>query len=132
MEAFMRICYTVCCGLDIHKKTVAACPRAGCWRHTCRHGANLRNNHTCPDRTRRLAGRERVHPRGHGEHRHLLATRFSDSRRTDDGLLVNAAHVSKVPGRKTDVKDCEWIAELLEHGLRNEIDSEAKLIGKRV
>src|SRR2546425_5469046 len=32
-------------------------------------------------------------------------------------LLVNAAHVSKVPGRKTDVKDCEWIAELLEHGL---------------
>jgi transposase len=32
-------------------------------------------------------------------------------------LLVNAAHVSKVPGRKTDVKDCEWLAELLEHGL---------------
>ena len=32
-------------------------------------------------------------------------------------MLVNAAHVSKVPGRKTDVKDCEWIAELLEHGL---------------
>src|SRR2546428_1214450 len=32
-------------------------------------------------------------------------------------LLVNAAHVSKVPGRKTDVKDCEWIADLLEHGL---------------
>ena len=32
-------------------------------------------------------------------------------------LLVNAAHVKKVPGRKTDVKDCEWIAELLEHGL---------------
>jgi transposase len=32
-------------------------------------------------------------------------------------LLVNAAHVSRVPGRKTDVKDCEWIADLLEHGL---------------
>jgi transposase len=32
-------------------------------------------------------------------------------------LLVNAAHVKKVPGRKTDVKDCEWLAELLEHGL---------------
>lgn len=31
-------------------------------------------------------------------------------------LLVNAAHVSKVPGRKTDVKNCEWIAEFLEHG----------------
>lgn len=34
-------------------------------------------------------------------------------------LLVNAAHVKKVPGRKTDVKDAEWIAELLEHGLLN-------------
>ena len=32
-------------------------------------------------------------------------------------LLVNPAHIQHVPGRKTDVKDCEWIAELLEHGL---------------
>lgn len=32
-------------------------------------------------------------------------------------VLVNAAHMRNVPGRKTDVKDCEWIAELLEHGL---------------
>jgi transposase len=32
-------------------------------------------------------------------------------------LLVNAAHVSKVPGRKTDLLDCEWLAQLLEHGL---------------
>jgi len=32
-------------------------------------------------------------------------------------LLVNAAHVKKVPGRKTDVKDAEWLAQLLECGL---------------
>jgi transposase len=32
-------------------------------------------------------------------------------------ILVNAAHIKQVPGRKTDVKDCEWIAQLLEHGL---------------
>jgi transposase len=32
-------------------------------------------------------------------------------------LLVNAQHVKNVPGRKTDVKDSEWIAELLQHGL---------------
>src|SRR2546428_5613044 len=32
-------------------------------------------------------------------------------------LLVNAAHVKQVPGRKTDVQDCMWIAQLLEHGL---------------
>lgn len=32
-------------------------------------------------------------------------------------LLVNAQHISNVPGRKTDVSDCAWIAQLLEHGL---------------
>ena len=32
-------------------------------------------------------------------------------------LLVNARHIKNVPGRKTDVKDCEWIAQLLQCGL---------------
>src|SRR5262249_38510574 len=32
-------------------------------------------------------------------------------------LLVNPEHIKKVPGRKTDVTDCEWIAQLLQHGL---------------
>src|SRR5213078_3128573 len=32
-------------------------------------------------------------------------------------LLVNAQHMKAVPGRKTDVKDSEWIADLLRHGL---------------
>lgn len=32
-------------------------------------------------------------------------------------MLVNAQHVKQVPGRKTDVSDCQWIADLLRHGL---------------
>lgn len=32
-------------------------------------------------------------------------------------VLVNAQHIKQVPGRKTDVKDCEWLAQLLQHGL---------------
>jgi transposase len=32
-------------------------------------------------------------------------------------ILANAAHIAQVPGRKTDVKDCVWIAQLVEHGL---------------
>ncbi len=32
-------------------------------------------------------------------------------------LLVNAQHIKAVPGRKTDVRDAEWIADLLQHGL---------------
>jgi transposase len=40
----------------------------------------------------------------------LLADRFAV-------LVVNAAHIKAVPGRKTDVRDAEWIADLLRHGL---------------
>lgn len=32
-------------------------------------------------------------------------------------LVVNAQHIKTVPGRKTDIKDAEWIADLLQHGL---------------
>ena len=32
-------------------------------------------------------------------------------------VLVNAHHIKTVPGRKTDVQDCQWIAQLLQHGL---------------
>jgi transposase len=42
---------------------------------------------------------------------HLLEGRFAEI------LLVNAQHIKHVPGRKTDVKDCEWIAQLLQCGL---------------
>jgi transposase len=34
-----------------------------------------------------------------------------------EAMVVNAQHIKAVPGRKTDVKDAEWIAELLQHGL---------------
>jgi transposase len=32
-------------------------------------------------------------------------------------LLVNARHIKQVPGRKSDIRDCQWIAQLLQHGL---------------
>lgn len=34
-----------------------------------------------------------------------------------DIILVNAQHMKAVPGHKTDVKDAEWLADLLRHGL---------------
>lgn len=34
-----------------------------------------------------------------------------------NAMVVNASHMKAVPGRKTDVKDAEWIADLLQHGL---------------
>jgi transposase len=65
-----------------------------------------------------LADRRRGHACSHGIHRglhwkpiyNLLEGRFTL-------LLVNAKHVKHVPGRKTDVKDCQWLAKLLQAGL---------------
>lgn len=34
-----------------------------------------------------------------------------------NAIVVNAQHMKAVPGRKTDVKDTEWISDLLQHGL---------------
>jgi transposase len=39
------------------------------------------------------------------------------------GLLVNAAHIKQVPGRKTDVTDGVWIAQRLEHGRRRALQT---------
>ena len=47
---------------------------------------------------------------GRGRGQALLEDEFT-------AIVVNAAHIKAVPGRKTDVKDAEWIAELLQHGL---------------
>jgi transposase len=114
----MRVCYSVCCGLDVHKKNVSAClRRAG------PGGERITEVRTFRTTTRALieladwlvaAGCTCAAMESTGIYwrpvYHMLEERMTV-------LLVNAAHVSKVPGRKTDVKDCEWLAELLEHGL---------------
>ena len=43
-------------------------------------------------------------------------------------LLVNPSHIKALPGRKTDIKDCEWIADLLQHGLRHDHLNHANLM----
>src|SRR5438093_657735 len=107
-----------CCGLDVHRDTVVACVRGP--------GPNGRRQHEV-----RTFGTTAVE---------LLALRdwleahaVTDVAMESTGvywkpvfyvldeaftcLLVNAAHIKQVPGRKTDVKDCMWIAQCLEHGL---------------
>jgi hypothetical protein len=57
-----------------------------------------------------------VHAHGDGVHGRLRAAGVAILEGSFELLLVNARHVKMVPGRKIDVKDCEWIAQLLEHG----------------
>src|SRR6476659_2895686 len=59
-----------------------------------------------------------MYPCCHGEHECLLETYVNLLEAEDiEFLVVNAQHMKAVPGRKTDVKDAEWIAKLLRHGL---------------
>lgn len=107
-----------CCGLDIHKKTIVACvvlPGAA-----GRPEKTIRTFGTMTDDILALAdwlsgqGVTHVAMESTGVYWkpiwNLLENRF-------ELVLANAQHIKAVPGRKTDVKDCEWIADLLRHGL---------------
>lgn len=109
----MEVLYPTCCGLDVHKKTVTACVRSG-------RQSQVRTFRTV---TRELlalsdwlaqAGCTHVAMESTGVYWkpifNLLEGRF-------EVMLVNPKHIKQVPGRKTDVRDCEWIAQLLQHGL---------------
>ncbi len=65
-----------------------------------------------------LAGGIRMHPRCHGSDRHLLEPVWNIlSDGSFDLIVANAAHQQNVPGRKTDVNDAMWIADLVACGL---------------
>ena len=102
-----------CCGLDVHKKSVVACvitPR----------GREIRTFRSMTKELLELADWLRVKEVSHVAMEstgvywkpvyNLLEDEFGV-------MVVNAAHMKTVPGRKTDAKDAEWIAELLQHGL---------------
>lgn len=109
----METVYAHCCGLDVHQKTVVACLRTGHQKQTKTFG-------TMTDDLRQLAvwlkatGCTHVAMESTGVYwkpiYNLLEGQF-------EILVVNAHHLKAVPGRKTDVSDAEWIAELLQHGL---------------
>jgi transposase len=114
----MERCYSVCCGLDVHQKSVAACLRTP--GPDGRRAAHVRTFATTTRALRELAGWlvaagcTHVAMESTGIYWRPVYQMLEEGMTV---LLVNGAHVSKVPGRKTDVKDCEWLAELLEHGL---------------
>jgi transposase len=110
--------YPCCAGLDIHKETVVACVRRQPDQGPARH--ETRTFGTTTDQVLALAdwlaeqGVTHLAMESTGVYWkpvwNLLEGQF-------EMLLVNAQHIKQVPGRKTDVKDAEWIAQLLQHGL---------------
>ena len=105
-------------GLDVHKKTVAACLRV-----PGSHGARVQEVRTFGTTAAELLAL-RDWLEAHGvTHVAMESTGvywkpiFYVLEDAFTCVLANAAQIAQVPGRKTDVKDCAWIAQLLEHGL---------------
>src|SRR5437773_5722406 len=114
----MEVVYPCCCGLDVHKKSITACVlwaeakgksrkekrRFGTFHHDLLQLADWLGK----------SGVTHVAMESTGVYWkpvwNILAEQFKV-------LLVNAQHIKAVPGRKTDQKDSEWIADLLQHGL---------------
>jgi transposase len=117
----MDVIYTHCAGLDVHKKSLTACRWIPDPTGHCAEG--LTEIETFGTMTIELlglvdwlteAGITHVAMESTGAYWHpvynLLEGHFTV-------LLVNAAHVKNVPGRKTDKADARWLAKLLRHGL---------------
>jgi transposase len=114
----MEVLYPHCAGLDVHKDTVVACVR-----HMA-NGAVKREVRTFKTTTKELlalsdwlagAGCTHLAMEATGVYWKPVWHVLSDGDFTL--LLANAAHVKNVPGRKTDVNDAAWLADLLAHGL---------------
>jgi Transposase and inactivated derivatives len=114
----MQVVHARCAGLDVHKKTVVACVRL-----LAPDGTLTTEVRTFSTMTAGLLalvdwllslGVTHVAMESTGEFWKPVYTLLEDSLTV---LVVNAQHIKHVPGRKTDVKDAEWLAELLAHGL---------------
>jgi transposase len=110
----MHVIYERCCGLDVHKKSIVAClitPK----------GKEIRTFGTMTEDILALADWLKQSGCTHAAMEStgsFWKPIYNVLELTDiETLVVNAKHIKAVPGRKTDVKDAEWIADLLRHGL---------------
>jgi transposase len=114
----MQVLYVRCAGLDVHKKTVVACllltaATGRVSREVCTFATTTAGLRALADWLESF-GVTHVAMESTGIFWrpifNLLEGRFQV-------ILVNAQHMKAVPGHKTDIKDSEWIADLLRHGL---------------
>ena len=114
----MEVMYPRCAGLDVHKETVVACVRIASDGEA---SASVRTFTTTTGGLIELSewleenGCTHVAMEATGVYWKPVWQVLADS--SFELILANAAHVKNVPGRKTDVNDAMWLAELLAHGL---------------
>ncbi|MED4358187.1 IS110 family transposase, partial [Geobacillus stearothermophilus] len=110
----MRVLYERCCGLDVHKQSITACALTP-------EGKEIRTFGTLTDDLEELVDwlkeKKVTHVAMESTGVYWKPVYNLLEAEPIEVLVVNAQHIKAVPGRKTDVKDAEWIADLLRHGL---------------
>ena len=110
----MKKVYDKCCGIDVHKKLMVACFIHGKEQEVREFGATTRELLELADWLIK-GGCQMVAMESTASYWKPLYNILESSNLP--AMVVNARHMKAVPGRKTDVKDAEWIADLLQHGL---------------
>lgn len=110
----MERVYDICCGIDVHKKLIVACLRKMNKSELREFGATTRELLKLADWLNE-SGCEMAAMESTGSYWKPLYNVLESSE--IKAIVVNAQHMKAVPGRKTDAKDAEWIADLLQHGL---------------
>lgn len=110
----MEVVYQRCCGIDVHKKMIVACFRDGRKKESREFGtltSDLREltNWLLEEKCEMIAMESTA------SYWKPLYNLFELSGLP--AMVVNAQHMKSLPGRKTDMKDAEWISDLLQHGL---------------
>jgi transposase len=115
----MNVVHPLCCGLDVHKKTVTACllqqGASGQVNKTARRFGTFTADLQDLANWLGQAGCQHVAMESTGVYWKPVFNLLEKT--CQQVLLCNAQHVKNVPGRKTDAKDSEWLASLLRHGL---------------
>jgi transposase len=112
----MNVIYERCCGMDVHKNTIVACVLTGKKKEIRSFSTMTASLLSLVDWLKSIScqcvAMEATGPYWKQIYNLLEMEGIP-------ALVVNAQHIKAVPGRKTDVKDSEWIADLLRHGLLN-------------
>lgn len=111
----MDIIHRICCGIDVHKKAITACLIANGEKVVKTFGTMTEDLLALLDWLL-LANCRVVTMESTGSYWKPIYN-LLEAAGLDEILVVNARHIKAVPGRKTDVSDAEWIADLLRHGL---------------
>ena len=110
----MQVMYKICCGIDVHKMKIVCCLKKGNKQEIREFSAETKELRSIA-RWLEENKCEMIAMESTGSFWKPLWNVFED-----EGLkqmLCNAKDMKNVPGKKTDIKDSEWICDLLQHGL---------------